>query len=94
MFADQPADESRLKVAAIERPRRQQGVGKHLPQIPAEPDPERYTETLFAAIENLARQQRRRDFLQDVLAAAVLDFERRRQRKRKLHDLVVEERNA
>ena len=39
-------------------------------------------------------QERRRDFLQHVLPPAVLDLERRRQRRREVDDLVVEQRHA
>ena len=86
--------EQRLEVAALEARRRQQRVGEELPEISAEPRAKRYAEPLLAPIQNLGRQQRRRDFLQHVLAAAILDLQRRRQRRRELDDVVVEQRDA
>ena len=83
-----------LEIAALQARRRQQRVGEQLAQVAAEPDAERHAEALLAPVEDVARQQRGRHFLQHVLAPAVLDLQRRRQRGRELDDLVVEQRHA
>src|SRR5690349_972307 len=94
VLVDDARDERRVEVAALSCAAGQKDVGKQLAYAAAEPAAERYFEAAFAPVQDVARQQRRRRLLQDVLPPAVTDLQVGRQLRGKVDDLVVEERHA
>src|SRR5581483_12077139 len=63
MLVDHAAHECRLEVAALQGRRREERIGEQLAEIPAEPRAERHAEALLATVQDVGRQQRRRDLL-------------------------------
>src|SRR5438034_9759578 len=94
MLVEQPLDERGLEILESGAGRRQKRVDEQLAKIAAEPYAKRHTEALLRPVEQIARQQARRHFLQHVLAPAVFDLHRRGQRRGEREYLVVEQRHA
>src|SRR5512147_3148929 len=91
VFVDEVSDEPRLEVSTLQTRWGEQRVGEELAQVAAEPDAKRDAEALLATVENLGRQQGRRDLLQDVLATALADLHSGGQGRGERDHVVVEQ---
>src|SRR5476651_518935 len=91
MAVDQVAQIARIEIAGIEQHRTEHGVAYPRAQRPAEPGGQRHRKAAFGAVQYLVRQQGSQGFLEDVLALAALELDRRRQPAAPFDELVVEQ---
>src|SRR5918911_4011117 len=82
------------KVAAVERAWVEQDVRRKLAKLLSQPSRERYCEASLRSIQHLRRQDAAERALQQPLALGTRELELDGQRRRELHQPVVEERRS
>ena len=92
MQLEQALDGARFEDAAVAARRRQQHVAGESLEVAAEPVGKRHGKAVLLPVDDRVRQDAAHRLLEDVLRVAAVQAELRRNGRRELHELVVEQR--